>query len=408
MLRGLALPGIALMNIEWFTRPPMELGDGLPTGATGLEHATGWLVFVLVQGKFWLLFALLFGAGFTVLRQRLLAEGRPFAAPCLRRAAMLFVLGIAHALLLWCGDILHSYAVAAVMLLVLTPVTDADPRLGPPLRGALGGMLLLLFTGWLALGMLTVLASDAFAPGAIPLEMLRSVDDAATAQAAQVYAHGSWMDVTAQRARDFMHGVSSDLFVIPVALGVFLVGSWLLDSGRLSRPADFPRFHRVAAFGLLPLGLAITVAGTWRATGVRDAPDAAAAMIAQFAHWAGALPMTLGYISLVVLAMRRAAPAAFLQRWFAPAGRLALTNYLMASLVFSTLFYGYGFGLWGQVSRPAQVGMVVALTVVQCALSAWWIARFHFGPLEWVWRAATWLRWPPLRRAAMRPAEAVR
>src|SRR5690606_27392931 len=71
VLRGFALPGIALMNIEWFTRPPGELGDGVPAQAEGLEYATGWLVHVLVQGKFWLLFALLFGAGFMVMRHRL-------------------------------------------------------------------------------------------------------------------------------------------------------------------------------------------------------------------------------------------------------------------------------------------------------------------------------------------------
>ena len=78
---------------------------------------------------------------------------------------------------------------------------------------------------------------------------------------------------------------------------------------------------------------------------------------------------------------------------------MALTNYLMTSLILSTLFFGYGFGLYGQVSRAGQVGIVAAITVFQVVASRWWLARHRYGPLEWAWRAFTWWRWPPLRRA---------
>ncbi|WP_154659592.1 DUF418 domain-containing protein [Arenimonas composti] len=383
------------MNIEWFTRPPGELGDGVPAQAEGLEYATGWLVHVLVQGKFWLLFALLFGAGFMVMRHRLAAARQPFLARYLRRTAALFAFGIAHALLLWPGDILHSYAIAALGLLVLVPVSELEPRLGPTLRLSLGAVLFLLFTAWLTLMVLVVLVGGETAAAA----MLPAVDRSAElAQAATAYAAGDWWTVTAQRGRDFVQALAFEFFLVPVALGVFLFGGWLLETGRLAQPERHLRFHRIAAFVLLPLGLAVTVAGASRATGMADAPDAGAALVAQWTHWVGALPMTLGYIGVVVLAMQVPAVANVLQRWLAPAGRMALSNYLMASAVFSTLFYGYGFGLWGQVSRPGQVGLVLALTLVQCLLSAWWLARYRFGPAEWLWRALTWLQWPAFRR----------
>ena len=111
--------------------------------------------------------------------------------------------------------------------------------------------------------------------------------------------------------------------------------------------------------------------------------------------------MTLGYIGVLALASLRPRLGPWLRDWIAPSGRMALTNYLMASLVLSTLFYGYGLGLYGQVSRVAQVGLVLALLVVQVLASRWWLARHRYGPLEWLWRAFTWWRVPA--PAAVRP-----
>src|SRR3546814_1950922 len=110
-IRGFALLGIFLMNVEWFTRPMQELGSGIAPGATGLDHAVAWLVYVFVQGKFWVLFSLLFGMGFAVMSARA-GDSATFNKAYLRRCAVLLLFGVAHAVLLWPGDILHSYAVA--------------------------------------------------------------------------------------------------------------------------------------------------------------------------------------------------------------------------------------------------------------------------------------------------------
>src|SRR5690606_3646859 len=103
-LRGLALLGIFIVNIEWFSRPWQEFGNGVAQGLAGIDHVSAWLVHVFVAGKFWVLFSLLFGVGFALMRERAQASGRPVRL-YLRRLAVLFVLGIAHALLAWVGDI---------------------------------------------------------------------------------------------------------------------------------------------------------------------------------------------------------------------------------------------------------------------------------------------------------------
>lgn len=387
IVRGFALPGILLMNIEWFSRWTGELGVGLPADLAGPDFVAGWLVVVLVQGKFWLLFALLFGAGFTVMQSRTEAAGRPFVWPYLRRTAMLFALGIAHALLLWVGDILHTYALAALGLL-------AFRRIEPVGRGVAGLLmfsLLLLGTGSSAVA---YLASPEMGNGPALVDPAIAMD---SLQASAVYASGDYGAVTAQRIADFSHFMPTEWILVLIALSIFLVGSWLLGAGPLSRPQAHRRFHAGMAFVAFPVGLAISAWSASLATGIGPEPTDAE-MLVQFLGWVSAPLMALGYIGALALLSLRAGTGDWLRHWLAPAGRMALTNYLMASVVCSTLFYGYGFGLFGKVPRSGQVVLVLAITVFQCLVSRWWLARFQYGPLEWLWRAFTWLQWPPLRR----------
>ena len=214
------------MNVEWFTRWPGELGMPLPAGGSAADGLASWLILVFVQGKFWLMFALLFGAGFAVMQARAAAAGIAFAVPYLRRVAALFAFGVAHGLLLWVGDILHTYALAALGLLLFA-------RVGPLGRGVAGGLLFgLASAGVAALALLYLMSPELGAGEPV-------VDAARTAQgieASAIYAHGDFAAVTAQRARDFAVQLESDVFLVPIALSVFLVGSALLDGGPLSRP----------------------------------------------------------------------------------------------------------------------------------------------------------------------------
>ena len=119
VVRGFALLGIFLMNIEWFNRPITSLGAGMPTGLTGLDWWASWFVLYFVQGKFWTIFSLLFGMGFAVMLTRAERAGREFKIVYLRRVLALAVFGAAHFILLWEGDILFSYAVGALMLMIV-------------------------------------------------------------------------------------------------------------------------------------------------------------------------------------------------------------------------------------------------------------------------------------------------
>src|SRR5690606_8335750 len=142
------------------------------------------------------------------------------------------------------------------------------------------------------------------------------------------------------------------------------------------------------------LGLSVVAAlvATRAVPGQNDAEFLFASGLAAVA----ALPASVGYIGAVVVGLHGRARRWL--AWFAPAGRMALTNYLLQSLLGTLFFYGYGLGQWG-MGRAAQLLFVVAVFALQLLWSRWWLARYHHGPLEWAWRAVTYLRVPPLRIA---------
>lgn len=390
LLRGFALLGVFMMNIDFFARPLLDFGTGMAAGE-GLDAVAAWLVYVFVQGKFWVLFALLFGIGFALMRERAQRAGRPFIGPFLRRLLLLALFGIAHIVLLWPGDILLAYALAALGLLLF-----AD------LRGAAAGLLgAALYLGvallWGLSGLFLLNA-----PEAVLADIRAGLADFAAHvdAAAVVYASGDFAAITRQRIADYRVFLGSGLvFQLPMMLGVFLIGRWLVDSGRLRDPAAHRGFFSGLALVGLLLGATGVLASLSFGTRFDAVTEAGQATLAQAWMAAGSLPLSLAYLALFVLLATTAAGARLLGL-LAPAGRMALTLYLMQSLLASLVFYGYGLGLAGELGRAAQLGFVLLVFALQVVFAHWWLARFQFGPMEWLWRAGTYGYWPPLRRFA--------
>lgn len=371
VIRGFALFGIFLVNIEWFTRPWQELGEGMLAGAAALDHAVDWGVYLAARSKFWMLFSLLFGMGFAAMSERFAATGRDFRGTYLRRSALLFAFGLAHALLLWPGDILHSYALAALLLLLARRMQPST-QLGLGLSIYLGLSLLAMVGGALLAVTETELPTDA----------------AGATAAARIYAEGGYAAVTAQRARDFF-GVLlvHDIDIVPMAFAVFLCGAWFLRTGRIGDVAANVGFFRTLAIAGLSVGAVFTAV-------LLFGPQSIASGVLLL----GSAAIALGYLGTLAWLLARPATAR-LVAWLAPVGRMALSNYLLQSLIASTIFYGYGFGQWGQIGRTGQLLLVIAIFAVQVVLSRWWLSRYRFGPVEWLWRWGTYGKRPAMRNA---------
>ncbi|MBB4130128.1 DUF418 domain-containing protein [Xanthomonas sp. 3075] len=388
VLRGFALLGILLMNIEAFVGPLDLAVTGVEPHWHGADRVADALVYIFVQGKFYTLFSLLFGMGFAVMAQRAEQAGRPFMGMYLRRTLGLLAIGLAHAVLLWSGDILVTYALLALLLLTARSVPTATlPWLAGLVYLCAPGLMLL----YGLVGMLTQLDPAAAADwNAATVDAARQALANVQAQRA-AFGSGTYLQATLQRWHDTQQAMTGLSINGPAMLGMFLFGSWFVRSGAIAAPERFPRLFQTLRYGVLPLGLGVMLASymlePWMDPARLDLRLSGAAALSLIA---GPL-MSLGYAAWVVRLAPRLA-------WLAPAGRMALTNYLMQSVVCTWIFYGYGLGYFEQLPRVWQLPFALAVVVVQVVLSRLWLRWFRFGPMEWLWRSVTYLHAPPMRR----------
>lgn len=398
VIRGFALLGILLMNIEALVGPLFAALTGLDQSLTGADRWADALIYIFVQGKFFTLFSLLFGMGFAVMMARAQAAGRPFTGVYLRRSFGLLTIGLVHMLLVWSGDILTVYALFALVLLLLFRNT---PQSRLPKWGI--GLYLLPALMMLVLGVLGSLAQlDPNAAAGMNETMAAQSAEMARATEAQrqAFGAGSYAEAVAQRFEDFKMFLGYMLVMGWQILGMFLLGAWFVRSGAIARPDEFPRLYARLRWIAWPLGLAMMLV-SFRLMPTSDfARMDAVSGLATGLSMVGSVLMCLGYVAWIMRGLQSPAWARTLGV-LAPAGRMALTNYLLQSVVCTLIFYGYGLGYFEQLSRAWQVPFVLVFFALQVALSHWWLARFRFGPVEWGWRAFTYWQRPLLRQPAV-------
>ena len=394
VLRGFALLGILLMNIEAMAGPMLVAVTGVDPALSGADRWVDALVYLFVQGKFYPLFSLLFGMGFAVMLMRAQDQGRPFFGVYLRRVLALLAIGLAHALLVWAGDILVTYALLAIPLLLFFRGTPQSrlPKWGIALM-LFPAMLMLLLA---ALGLLAQLAPGGAEEMARQLAEQREQITSVIAAEREAYGSGTWAQAVAQRA-----GMLPMMLMFLVIsgwqiLGIFLVGAWFVRSGAIQRPAEFPRLYARLRWVALPAGLAMVLLSFSLEPTADMVELTMTGAVAMDLSMIGGVLVALGYLGWLVHALGSPAWGPRLAL-LAPAGRMALTNYLLQSLVCTWIFYGHGLGYFEQLPRAWQPLFVLAFFVAQVALSHWWLARFRMGPVEWLWRAVTYLRLPPMR-----------
>ncbi|TXH77220.1 MAG: DUF418 domain-containing protein [Lysobacteraceae bacterium] len=395
VLRGVALFGILLMNIEAFVGPLLAAVTGLDPALHGADRLVDAAIYVLVQGKFYLLFSLLFGMGFAVMSHRAEVAGRPFFMLYLRRILALLLIGLIHALLIWSGDILTTYALIAFPMLVIFR--------GVPSRQlpywAIGCYLFAVammvgfgVLGWLASLEPTIAAEMSKALQQQGDEMRQLLDAQRVA-----YGSGGYWDAVAQRATDAVFNLALLMFIGGQILGMFLLGAWFVRSGAIERPQDFQRLFAGLRWIGVPVGLGMmSCSFAMVPTQAYDRLDLVSGVSGGLAMCGGLL-MCLGYLAWILRGL--SSPLAPALRLTAPAGRMALSNYLGQSVICTLIFYGYGLGYFERLPRAWQPAFALALFALQVLVSRWWLARFRYGPAEWLWRAATYLQWPAMRRA---------
>ncbi|MBT2323382.1 DUF418 domain-containing protein [Variovorax paradoxus] len=379
-LRGFALLGILMVNIGSFASAYYGMAVPDPAFARPVDRAVRWLVACLFETKFYLLFSFLFGYSFTLQMTAAEHSGKAFVPRMLRRLLGLWLIGAAHAVWLFHGDILSTYAVLGLMLLGLRHQAEARavrlacvlPLLPAAVLALLGG--LQLFAG--------ETADLAYAT--------------ARASAAQQAWLGTPASVVAQRLRDL--GNTWWIVVLiqgPCALAMFMLG---LVAGRRRMFARLDRYHALWP-SLAAWGLAVGLPGAvFYATAMVYGMGLGWEIVGLGLSLASAPFLSAAYVGLAMMLFQRASGPRIVGL-LAPAGRMALSNYLLQSLVCALIFTAYGLGWMGRVSPGGCVLIASIIFAAQLAASRLWLRRFGYGPVEWALRAFTVGAWPAMRRA---------
>ncbi len=380
VLRGLAVCGILIGNMQWFSGYGM-MPPAVAQASPLADQVTHFLVHFFVEGKFYSIFSFLFGFGFALQIARAEERGDLKASLFKRRLFWLLAIGLVHAYLLWAGDIVSIYAVMGFLLIMFRKKTN---------RALLKWAFILLVIPILTYILLYILFVTFVPPGT-----------AAKVDAAQLnfwnetvksVPQSSYLQILTGYNLNLIVGRYLGLFFdmrLPKLLAMFLLGFYAYRRGffqNLSRHQPFIR--RILVYGLI-LGLVGNIAFAALAGKEAVFPPSPAGIAGVISYAFGVPALALFYIALVATLWQKAAWRRLLA-FLAPVGRMALTNYLLQTVICVLIFYGYGFGQFGRVGARGATLIALAIFLFQVLMSALWLKYFSYGPMEWIWRQLTY------------------
>jgi len=392
VLRGVGVLGMLAVHIQIFAYPMLARLNPTAYGDFQGINRLVWVATSLVaDGKFIAIFAMLLGVSIVMLPRQIAGPAIPAWRLHVTRMAALLVLGLAHAYLLWYGDMLVALALCGTVVFFAR-------RLSPRWLLTLGG---LAFTAGSAV---TLVLALVLTHG--PADRFEDWKDYYTPRRVNIVTEinqyqGTWSDQMRHRvptAREFhtSHFVS---YLFWQMTGLMLLGMGLFKLGVLSATRSRAFYLRMVALGF-GAGVMLISLGLWRSFATSWEP-LDFALVGQQLHYWGNFLVALGWIALVMLLCQRG----WQLRPVAAVGRMALSNYLLQTLICTTIFYGHGLGLFGQVDRAGQFLIVLAVWTFQLLASSIWLRYFALGPVEWALRWVIYGRRPGLLRSPLAVTE---
>lgn len=388
VLRGFALLGILIMNIQSFSMPgaaylnPTAFGD-----FTGVNQWIWTVSHVLADQKFMSLFSMLFGAGVLLFCQNAEAKGKPAGKLHYTRTFWLLMFGLVHGYLFWYGDILYAYAMCGFLIYLLRSKSVKTLLI-------LSGILLLLSSAYnVFMGM-----SIGYFPEEAKVGLLEAWNPDQQHEAKEIQAYlGSFSSALAFRAEEtfFMQTYVFLTMFIWRATAMMLIGMALFKSGFFQLRWTTKDYKKLLSI-CLPIGLALTIVGLQANFKHNFSLEFSMFLGSQYNYW-GSIFLALSYAAIILLWAKSGMFSA-LQSRLACIGRVAFSNYILHTLVFTTIFYGYGFGLFADTERWQQLLMIFVMWGLQLWLSPTWLKHFKYGPLEWLWRSLTYRRLQEFRK----------
>lgn len=414
VLRGFALFGILCVNMQFFTTPMAYVSKPDQFWPEWYNRVATALIESLAAGKFYVLFSFLFGVGLSIQVGRAGTRGMSFTRYHVRRMLVLLGFGMVHAYFIWMGDILTCYAIVGLVMLLFL-------NRSPLLALGCGLGVYVLGVGLISFLLLAALVAERFdtpndkaEAAAASRETTPQIYEAQdrdaesdVARSIRIYRSGTVAEIIQLRAREVLGAyVWIGVTTIWMVFAMFTLGFYVGRQGYFERLAEFRPFLSRARWVALtvaaPVGLVALIA--W----VRLNHDSPAAQLCQVLEmFIGAPALSFVYVSTLLLALTPAdqqiGPTVWRERLrpMASMGRMALSNYLMQSVLCSFIFYSYGMGYYARLGPLVGLALTIAIYVIELIWSNWWLRHFRFGPMEWLWRTLTYGKWQPMQLPAV-------
>ena len=386
-LRGFALLGIVLANYPEFALYSFleESPKALFPTAT-IDYVTQWFLYIFIDGKFYTIFSLLFGIGFSIILENNRKRGANGTLIFYRRMFFLLLIGFAHLILIWSGDILMLYALVGMTLPLFLKCKDKTI-----LIWAFVFLLVPVIIDYICQFTGVYLSSKLVEWQWLLCDRFGITQENFAYWLAEAHSykdiHKFLLMGAVERMQEFVDG--NRYFKV---LGLFLIGFWLGRNRMFTRLEEFRSLLRNICLWGLCLGLPLSAVYAWSAMHGKPFGFGTHSLF----YFLSVYLTSFGYISAISLLYLKKKEGRFWQVMSFP-GRMALTNYIGQSVIGVLIFYGVGLGIGAKTGLI--YGELIALTVFtfEIAFSSAWISYFRFGPLEWIWRCLTYLRFFPIR-----------
>ncbi|WNF35052.1 DUF418 domain-containing protein [Bacillaceae bacterium IKA-2] len=381
VIRGFSLLGILLVNMQFFIAPKLFLMlSGVSLFEGPASNTANWFITIFATGKFFTTFSFLFGIGFFLFMERIKAKGLSVGKVYIRRLFFLLLLGLIHAFLFWSGDILLNYAIAGFFLLLFRKSSIEKIK-----KWAIGLFSVVIFlTGFLTF--LSTLVENVLDEDIAPMNDWTNLVD----EAIVIFQNGSFSEILAFRlAEEIPLIIANFIITVPMVLFIFLIGLYVGKKGVLLNIASHFEWIRKVSKNSLIYGTVLTLLFIILKTELFIVPFYLHEAAVEVLSLVSGLVISFFYISSITLLCQQEQWRERL-KFLAPVGQMALTNYLLQTVICLLLFNGYGLGFYGKVTPEVGILSTFVIFTFQIFLSKFWMSRFKYGPLEHVWRSFTY------------------
>jgi uncharacterized protein len=394
-LRGFALFGILMVNMPLMYEPMLQIILGAEPDASVTRIIAESFVKFFFEGKFYVIFSLLFGFGFFIILNKS-RDNTISALPIYRRRLFfLFLFGVAHISLLWAGDILLFYSLFGFVLILFRKSPD---------KKIIKWAVTLALIPTILISLLTLAVTLGSQIPEVKVEIDVQFQNSVAAmkdlveKATQVYSNGSFREIVSMRINEYLTLLGGSLMSFsPVVLAMFLVGFLTARMGIITNYMNHLNLFRKIFWWGLGVGVVTNILYTisYRYA-LLMVPDGWSLLVSSM-HTFGGISLGLCYVSGFTILFING-KAGFLAKFLVPVGRMALTNYLLQSIITALLFHSYGFALFGKIEFWQGIVLTAIIFVMQILFSRWWLNHFPFGPFEWLWRSLTYFKLLPIKK----------